>query len=526
MQRFSDMVMRLGMVENPQEARVLWSSYVSGVPPGDATQAAALLTGRRPGKLLPRKVLHEWALEQLRLPAWLIRESTDVVGSRTETIAILVAGDEGGRPTGLGEWIRELEGLRSRTQLEQKLWVLDSWKQLDAGGCAVMNTILSGSFRTRLPAALVSEVLSQTYGLDKVSVSIRLMEGWTGGAASIHEMLNQKDERDQLAHPYPFYRAERLEEVTDQLGSPQDWRAEWKWDGLRCQFILRNGQVFIWSQGGEIVNTMFPELTRAAEQLPDGTVLDGMVMAFHKRPLPARELLSRMEGTPVTDSLMKGTPVVFTAWDVLEHEGNDIRHLPWSSRRAVLEEISRSWGPGRVFLLSSAWAAGSWEALYHRWKEARTNDATGIMLKRTDAAYLSELSPGGWRAWSTAPLVINAVLLYASRSRGTSGVGFTEYTFGLWKGDNLVPVARLSAENMECETDNIDAYIQSNTVERFGPVSQVHPGFVCRLACDAVHPSKRHKCGVVLQHPRVLENMEGMQASDADHLDILLREAR
>lgn len=55
--------------------------------------------------------------------------------------------------------------------------------------------------------------------------------------------------------------------------------AEWKWDGIRAQLVRRNDRTWLWSRGEEIVNRSFPEITTAAEKLPNGTVLDGEILA-------------------------------------------------------------------------------------------------------------------------------------------------------------------------------------------------------------------------------------------------------
>src|SRR6478609_7423754 len=79
--------------------------------------------------------------------------------------------------------------------------------------------------------------------------------------------------------PYPFYLAYAVEEELSNLGHPEEWLAEWKWDGIRGQIIKRNNELFVWSRGEELITEKFPEYTVLKNLLPDGTVLDGEIIS-------------------------------------------------------------------------------------------------------------------------------------------------------------------------------------------------------------------------------------------------------
>jgi ATP-dependent DNA ligase len=113
----------------------------------------------------------------------------------------------------------------------------------------------------------------------------------------------------------------------------------------------------------------------------------------------------------------------------------------------------------------------------------------------------------------TDPHRVAAVLMYAQRG---------EFTFGLWRGAELVPVGRTSAATGE-ECAALDAYVRANTVARFGPVREVAAGLVVELAFDAVEHSTRRKSGVTLRAPRIARLLMDKQAGEADQLEALLR---
>ena len=73
-----------------------------------------------------------------------------------------------------------------------------------------------------------------------------------------------------------------LDQFDAVLGPPSQWLVEWKWDGIRAQLVRRAGQVCLWSRGEELVTDRFPELAEMGGTLPEGTVLDGEIVVWHR----------------------------------------------------------------------------------------------------------------------------------------------------------------------------------------------------------------------------------------------------
>ena len=114
--------------------------------------------------------------------------------------------------------------------------------------------------------------------------------------------------------------------VVEALGDPAEWIIEWKWDGIRAQLVRRGGAVHLWSRGEELITHRFPEIAAAATHLPDGTVLDGEVLAFRDdRPLPFSALQQRIGRQKQVAQMVRTVPVVFMTYDLLEDHGEDIR---------------------------------------------------------------------------------------------------------------------------------------------------------------------------------------------------------
>jgi DNA ligase-1 len=288
----------------------------------------------------------------------------------------------------------------------------------------------------------------------------------------------------------------------------------------------------------------------AAAGLPDGTVLDGEVLAWQgDRPRPFAALQRRIGRERQVARQARDTPVVFMAYDVLEDGGIDVREAPLVERRTRLEAVvaaarraqptdAREPERGAPLLpfedepADAAVAAGvlrvspavedaSWDALAARRGESRQHGVEGLMLKRLTSAYGVGRKRGDWWKWKIDPHTIDAVLIYAQPGSGKRASLLTDYTFGLWDGDELVPVAKAYSGLTNEEILELDRWIRRHTVERFGPVRHVEPVHVFELGFEAVAPSPRHRSGIAVRFPRMLRWRKDKPAREADTLGAL-----
>ena len=150
----------------------------------------------------------------------------------------------------------------------------------------------------------------------------------------------------------------------------------------------------------------------------------------------------------------------------------------------------------------------------------------GLMLKRRASAYQHGRRRGDWWKWKIDPLTIDAVLLYAQAGHGRRSTLYTDYTFALWDGDALVPVAKAYSGLDDKEILKLDSWIRAHTTERFGPVRAVTPHHVFELGFEAVNRSARHKSGIAVRFPRILRWRHDKPMAEADRLETLQALAR
>ncbi|MEM6306505.1 MAG: ATP-dependent DNA ligase [Pseudomonadota bacterium] len=490
----------------------------------DKLWTIALFSGRRPKRAVTTTLLRTWAAERAGIPLWLFEESYPIVGDLAETIALVLppATDTIDRP--LSHWIRFQKDLTQVEETARKSAIVDAWDQLDTTERFLFNKLLTGGFRIGISTKLMTRALAQATGQDEPQVAHKLMGNWTPDTINFETLVLADDPTTDQSRPYPFYLAYQVDGDPSDLGPPPDWRAEWKWDGIRGQLILRGGQQYLWSRGEDLMTDRFPELARALDYLPDGTVLDGEVLAWdhdQNRPLPFAQLQKRIGRKTVPKKLLHEAPVILRAYDLLEHHGTDIRPLPYGDRRARLEGMCTSLPAQACIQVSDTIDFDTWQGLAQIRTTSRAVGAEGLMLKRADAPYLAGRKKGDWWKWKVDPLVVDAVMIYAQSGHGRRANLFTDFTFAVWEGDTLVPFTKAYSGLTDKEFRDITAWVKKNTQQRFGPVRQVTPHHVFEIAFEGIQASPRHKSGLALRFPRMSRWRQDKPKEEANTLDDL-----
>ncbi len=318
----------------------------------------------------------------------------------------------------------------------------------------------------------------------------------------------------------PAMLATPLDEAELAALDPALYRAEWKWDGIRVQCVATRIGARLWSRGGEDITAAFPEIAEAMAGLD--AVLDGELLVVRQGSVaPFSDLQQRLNRKAPGPKLIREHPAHVRLYDMLFEGGEDIRGLPFDARRARLEAwFARAAPP--LMDLSALVPFSTWDELAAIRAGAREAGIEGLMLKRADSAYLSGRPKGPWFKWKRDPLTIDAVLMYAQRGHGKRSSFYSDYTFGVWRGDELVPVGKAYSGFTDQELAWLDRWIRNNTTGRYGPVREVEKALVLEVAFDAAQLSARHRSGVALRFPRISRIRTDKPAAEADRLEAVL----
>lgn len=538
MRRFAALYTELDRSTATLDKRAALVAYFRDAPPRDAAWALHLLAGGKVAgpkrRIAGTRELREWIAAEAGLPDWLVDDSYDQVGDLAETLALLLDDPAGPAPDlGLADWIEtRLLPVANQAPEVRRAVVTDAWRSLCFEERLAFNKLLTGALRVGVSQRLVQQALAELSGVDIARIAQRMLGAWAPTPAFVRDLLSAEALPGDRQQPYPFFLASPLEleaeaSPGERLGAIDDWLLEWKWDGIRLQLIHRDAEPALWSRGEERLDGRFPEIEAAAASLPRRCVIDGELLAWAdgEAPLPFTALQKRIQRLKPGAKTLADTPVRVLAYDLLELDGEDLRERPLDARRALLAGLLAAHGEPRI-ALSPEVRAADWAAAAALREASRERGVEGLMLKRRGSAYQAGRRRGDWWKWKVDPLTVDAVLLYAQSGHGRRSTLYTDYTFGLWDGDALVPVAKAYSGLDDQEILALDRWIRANTLERFGPVRSVPAHHVFELGFEAVNRSSRHKSGVAVRFPRILRWRHDKPVAEADRLDALKALAR
>jgi DNA ligase-1 len=529
MRRFALLYERLDRTTGTSDKRAALVDYFRTAPPSDAAWALWLLAGGKVGgtraRIASTGELRAWVATESGNPDWLVEASHHAVGDLAETLALLLDDPlEASEDLGLAQWVEQRLIPVANAEVEvRRAVVVSAWRGLQFRERLVFNKLLTGALRVGVSTGLVQAALAELSGLEVARIAQRMLGRWTPSPVFLENLLSPHEQSGDAALPYPFFLASPLEGPPQALGAIKDWVLEWKWDGIRLQLIRRGADIALWSRGEERMDGRFPEIERAAAALPRDLVIDGELLAWRAeedQPLPFSALQTRIQRLKPGPRILADTPVRVVAYDLLELDGSDLRERPLGERRELLAGLIATFAHPAL-QLSSRIEAPDWEAAAALREQSRDLGVEGLMLKRRDSPYRHGRKRGDWWKWKVDPLTVDAVLVYAQSGSGRRSTLYTDYTFALWEGDTLVPVAKAYSGLDDKQILQLDRWIRGNTLQRFGPVRSVPPEQVFEIAFEGVNRSARHKSGVAVRFPRIVRWRTDKPAAEADQVDAL-----
>ncbi|MCF5042389.1 ATP-dependent DNA ligase [Pseudomonas sp. PA-7-1E] len=539
MKAFAELYANLDATTSSNAKLAALQAYFLQAPPADAAWAVYFLSGGRPRQLAPTRLLRDMATEAAGIEPWLFEESYQSVGDLAETISLLLPESTYTSEDGLAVWLEEkLLPLRGLPPLDLADRLPALWAQLDQPSLMVCIKLITGSFRVGVSKLLVTRALAAMADLDSKRVAQRLV-GYTDlsnrptaeGYLKLIAAESSDEHAQRGGQPYPFFLAHGLAQPVEQfdtlLGSPADWQVEWKFDGIRAQLVKREGRLWVWSRGEELLTERFPELHSLVSGLPDGTVIDGEIVVWKDSVQPFALLQQRIGRKTLSKKVLEDAPVAVLAYDLLEYQGDDWRNHTQAERRTQLEQVIAACNQP-VLLPSPLLEGKTWAALAEQREASRSLGVEGMMLKDRNGLYGVGRTKdmGLWWKWKVDPFSVDAVLIYAQRGHGRRASLYSDYTFAVWDGPpgserTLVPFAKAYSGLTDEEMRKVDAIVRKTTVEKFGPVSSVTPSMVFELGFEGIALSKRHKSGIAVRFPRMLRWRQDKAVDEADNLATL-----
>ncbi|MBV8456612.1 MAG: cisplatin damage response ATP-dependent DNA ligase [Acetobacteraceae bacterium] len=514
MRAFAELLDRLVFTPSRNGKIALLRRYFQTEPDPDRGIGLAAIAGELSFAAAKPSLIRDLAAS--RTDPVLFGWSYDYVGDLAETVALMwPAQPTEAPPPRLCEVVDALENA-PKTALPA---IVAGW--LDASDPSVRFALLkliTGALRVGVSGRLAKVALAEIGRVDPDEVE----EVWHGLAPPYLPLFAWLEGRAPRPDPAeapvfrPLMLAHPLEDADLAGLDVSQFRAEWKWDGIRVQLVSTEGGRRLYSRGADDISGAFPDILEAVSF---HAVLDGELLVIRDGVVaPFADLQQRLNRKGVTPKMMADFPAGVRLYDILFDGLEDVRPLGFDARHARLEAWHARVRPVRMDL-SPLIQFGSLEELSALRLGARAASMEGIMLKRADSPYVPGRVKGLWWKWKRDPHTVDAVLMYAQRGHGKRSSYYSDYTFGVWKGDELVPVGKAYFGFTDEELAWLDRWIRNHTVARFGPVREVEKSLVLEVAFDAAQLSTRHKSGVAMRFPRIARIRRDKPAAEADRLE-------
>lgn len=534
MKAFARLLDRLVLTPSRNGKLTLLVDYFRDTADPDRGYALAALTDGLDIKGVKPALLKELVLE--RMDPILFQYSYDYVGDLAETISLVWEPQalEAESDQDLESLSKIVERLQRLGRNETRAVMRDLFDRLDTSERFALIKLVTGGLRIGVSARLAKQALA-LYG-DKDVVDIEgLWHGLKPPYTELFAWLEDKVDKPVLSTPAIFHSVMLSTPIEDKdlpNLDPQDFAAEWKWDGIRVQLSCSGGKSRLYSRSGDEISGAFPDVIEAAQfdGVIDGELLVGGTSRTNAPTRTFSDLQQRLNRKTVTAKMLDDYPVFIRAYDILFDGDLDVRPETFLARRERLSALVDQLEPRR-FDLSPLVPFSTWEELEKLRAAPPDPVIEGVMLKRLDSSYQAGRAKGPWFKWKRDPMNADAVLMYAQRGHGKRSSYYSDFTFGVWtaipgEGDVLVPVGKAYFGFTDEELEVLDRFVRNNTVDRYGPVralrAEPEHGFVVEVAFEGIARSTRHKSGVAMRFPRIARLRQDKLPKDADRLETLV----
>ncbi len=553
MEAFSNLLEQLYYTAGTKAKAQLIADYITNTPDPDRGWAIAAMAGTLRFDFFKRNTVKKLITEHTD-PA-LFAMSYDYVGEVSETVAHLWPHSE---PT---------DSLPSLTEVVETFASVSKQKVSDT--LAHYLTIMTPAQRWALlklgtrglrigvSARSIKQILAD-YGNKDIKDIETLWHAVTPPYVDMLSWLEGKADKPDIENAvtfHPVMLSHPIEDSDIDTFIKDTWQIENKYDGIRVQLAVKTGKVSdenepdkaLFSRTGDDISHSFPDLL---ESVNGNMVLDGELLVIHNAENDQgsktrgeastkthddssatqsnaalqpdvdtfNALQQRLNKKKPSKALQSSAPVGLIVYDALVLNGEDLTEKTLKARRQALEKWFSENSNNRLFL-SETLTATSPQSLRKLHTQVCQNRAVeGLMIKRLDSKYIPGRPKGKWFKWKRDPLVVDAVMMYAQRGHGKRSSFYSDYTFGAWEDNQLLPIGKAYSGFTDEELKKLDNWVRRNAVGRFGPVREVKKELVLEVAFDAAHPSSRHKSGVALRFPRIHRIRWDKPADEADTL--------
>jgi DNA ligase 1 len=435
--------------------------------------------------------------------------------------------------------------------------------------------IMTGDLRIGLKESLVEEAIAKAYGHTLAEVQrANMLLGDIGETTRLAIENKLALAKMRLFHPLGFMLASPIESPEEGLSYFPDAAVEDKYDGIRAQAHVSEGEVKLFSRTRDEITESFPELPGALAGLPEDAILDGEIVAWkylakaqdtrqivdqtasdkkeeteeqatnlgHARPFTV--LQQRLGRKKVSEKMLRESPVAYLVFDVLYANGDLVLDRPLRERAQILDRLLSAPrkntnhrghrgtqgtlifeaererdGTSTGIIRAPVFRAAAPEELEELFVAAQARGNEGLMIKDLNSPYTPGKRGKSWlkmkRELATLDVVVTAVEYGHGKRIGV----LSDYTFAVWDGDRLVNIGKAYSGLTDAEIAEMTKWFLEHTIDDQGFRLAVEPKIVLEVAFNNMMRSDRHESGYALRFPRIVRLRPDKSAEDADRIE-------
>jgi DNA ligase-1 len=420
-----------------------------------------------------------------------------------------------------------------------------------------MVKIMTGDLRIGLKESLVEEAIARAYGgtlagLLKQVQRANMLLGDIGQTLRLAVGGRLPEARMRMFHPLGFMLASPIESAQEGLSYFSECAVEDKYDGIRAQAHVAEGEVKFFSRTRDEITESFPELPDALAGLPLDAILDGEIVAWEEpgRARPFSVLQQRLGRKKVSERMLREIPVAYLVFDVLYAGGELMIDRTLRERGMVLDELlanksnthhgdtearrktkaaagaqgKLTFGeiedvPAARIIRAPVFRAASPAELEELFAAAQARGNEGLVIKDLDSAYTPGKRGKSWLKMKRELATLDVVVTAVEYGHGKRVGVLSDYTFGVWDGDHLVNIGKAYSGLTDVEISEMTQWFLEHTIEDQGFRRTVEPKVVLEVAFNNMMKSERHDSGYALRFPRIVRLRPDKAPEEADTIE-------
>jgi DNA ligase-1 len=414
--------------------------------------------------------------------------------------------------------------------------------------------IMTGDLRIGLKESLVEEAIARAYGgtLKEVQRANMLL-GDIGETLRLAVEGQLASAKMRMFHPLGFMLASTIESPEEGLSYFAEAAVEDKYDGIRAQAHVSDGEIKFFSRTRDEITESFPELPDALAGLAQDAILDGEIVAWEGadagagRARPFSVLQQRLGRKKVSERMLREIPVAYLVFDVLYASGELLIDRPLRERGRVLDELMAGKNlsrkghigtqgrpgsqakftfddeeslPGHI-IRAPVFRASSAEELEELFAAAQERGNEGLMIKDLDSPYTPGKRGKSWLKMKRELATLDVVVTAVEYGHGKRVGVLSDYTFAVWDADHtrLVNIGKAYSGLTDVEIAEMTQWFLDHTIEDHGFRRTVEPKIVLEVAFNNMMESDRHDSGYALRCPRIVRLLPDKSAEEADTIE-------